>query len=147
VTQQKRVLSCVLKPVFDPSVDVSTKLRSYRDSRFDLRLFTTEVDIAGEVLFRDGPEGASKLRQQLTANYDVDAQDIAAQTANTIARVLDCEAEVFAGPLWFSFCDGLFEFSRTVTCEDGAVEIATQLMAEHYALPFLRTLGNVIGLS
>jgi hypothetical protein len=141
--KSRQVVVCSLRVKFMPTLDVSKVLLSYQNAAFELRLFTPGPSIAGELSLKTGAELAARLRKTLPQpDLISDNDNVFSRTRNDIERVLACEQQVFAGALSFSFSDDIFDFSKTIDTDQSGIVIARQLILEHFAFPFVETLGE-----
>ena len=85
-----------------------------------------------------------KSTKSYSSNSVSELDDLTDLAANDISDVYGWEKEILDSPFWFSYCDGVFVFMRTVESEDAAHEQIDYLFKD-YALAFLRTLGPILG--
>jgi hypothetical protein len=137
-------LSYSLRAVFVPAIDLPARLLRYENPDFGVYLFAGS-STAGEVRSKHERENAAVNKEELTSARGNGSDEIVNRTTNDINAARNFEREILAGSLSCSFTDGVFDFRRTIHCEDDEVDPATAAMVEYFVLPFLRTLGNLAG--
>lgn len=131
-------LVCRIEPRFQQSLDVVSKLRSYQDERFALRLIeSTSSTLLGELRFRAGPSGLPESTGDVST---ATAGDPRSAASNDLDLVFQYERQLRTGPMSITFSDGTFTFGAILDCSKGRQDVAEQLV-QQYAIAFLSTLG------
>lgn len=137
-----REFACRIVPRFSDPIDISVKLRSYKDSHFSLLLIEPEPEsFIGKVGFSYLPE-SMLLPDGPLGNDAATKNDPLDKTLSDLRAVQECENILRAAPMSFSYKDGAFTFGTSVTCSERDIQLIEQLF-QHHALAFLMTLGQL----
>jgi hypothetical protein len=151
VAKSRHPFTWRVAPVFaEQGFDVIARLQTYEHPDYGInRLNTDESAFIGEVVFRRARKDIARKigERQSGKSYSSDSalDDPADQAGKDISDVYQWEKDIVEGPFWFSYCDGVFEFTRTVECED-TIHARVDYLFRDYAHAFLKTLGPIMAL-